>query len=266
MIWWKNATSLVISSTLFLASSMQAAADPSFSSTNYKVVESEVGSAGSLNGSSTNFQFDPSVSDGGSTLGESAGGKAASTNFQSNAGFNTSGQPGLTAIVSTSSVNFGVLTSGTSSTATASFSVINYTSYGYVVTISGTPPTYMSHPLTALVTDTAPNGSTEQFGINLRANTSPASFGTDPVQVPSGPPTFGYGVAGDGSLGGTTYGVDRPYTVPNNFRFGAGEVIASAPKSTGQTSYTISFQASISPTTPGGHYQSNLAIVVTGTY
>lgn len=230
------------------------------------MVETQVGGAGDFNSSSSSYRFQPGIGDGGSTLGEITVGDSASANYQSRAGFNTTGQPALTVVVNTGSVNLGTLTSGTSNTATATFSVINYTSYGYVVTMAGTAPANSGTPLTSLSTDTAPNSSVEQFGINLRANTSPATVGADPVQTPTGPPTFGYGEAGDTNSGGTTYGVNRPYTVANSYRYAPGEVIASAPKSSGQTDYTVSFMASISPTTRGGHYSSNMEIIVTGTY
>lgn len=236
--------------------------DPTSSSNSYQVIEGEVGGNGQFNSSSTSYTLNPNVDDGGSSLGESAVGNSASNNYSSGAGFDTTAQPGLTLVVNTGLVDLGVLSTITASTGTATFSVKNYTSYGYVVQVIGATPTHSGHPLAALTTDTASAAGTEQFGINLRTNTSPTTVGADPVQVPSS--TFSYGVAGDGVTG--TYGTTRPYTIPGNFRYNSGETIASAPKSSGETDYTMTLMANISTTTPGGNYTGPLTIVATGTY
>lgn len=238
-----------------------APADPSSNSTNYRVIESEVGGNGQFLSGSASYNINPNIDDGGSSLGEAAVGNSGSANYQINSGFNTTSQPGLTLIVNTSSVDLGVLSTSVASTVTATFDVLNYTSYGYVVSVIGATPVNSGHNLTALTTDTASAATTEQFGINTRANSSPA-IGADPVQLPDA--TFSFGVSGDGITG--TYGTTRPYTVPNKWRYNSGETIASAPKSSGATRYTVSFLANISSTTPGGKYTGGLSIVATGTY
>jgi hypothetical protein len=236
--------------------------DPTFSSSNYSVVESEAGASGYLDGLSSSYRLSPNIDDGGVTLGESAGGNSSSTNYQTNSGFSTSAQPTLTLVVDTAAVDLGILSTGAAHVGSATFHVMNYTSYGYVVQVIGPPPTYGARQLTALTTDTASAAGTEQFGINLRANTSPSSVGADPVQVPGS--NFSYGVAGDGITG--TYGTSRPYTIPNQYRYVSGEVVASSPKSTGQTDYTVSFMANIANTTPSGTYTGGMSIVATGTF
>jgi hypothetical protein len=236
--------------------------DPSSSSTSYRVVEGEIGGNGQFTSGSTSYNINPNVDDGGSSLGETTVGNSSSTSYQTNSGFTTTAQPGLTMVVNTGNVSLGTLSTVTANTATATFSVINYTSNGYMVQIIGTPPSNSGHALTALATDTASSNGTEQFGINLRANTSPVSVGADPVQTPSS--TFSYGVAGDGITG--TFGITRPYTIPNSYRYASGETIASAPKSSGQTDYTLSFMANKAALTPGGAYSGSMSIVATGTY
>ncbi len=235
--------------------------DPSSASTNYQIVEGEIGGNGQFNSASTNFTFNPSIDDGGSSLGETAVGNGASTNFQTNSGFNTTAQPSLTFIVNTVNVSLGTLSNALKSTATATFSVKNYTSYGYMVQIVGSPPTNSVHALTALAADTASSAGTEQFGINTVLNTV-AAVGADPVQVPGS--TFSYGAAGDGATG--AYGTTRPYTVSDKWRYVSGETIASAPKTSGETDYTMTFLANISGVTPGGAYSGNIVLVATGTY
>jgi hypothetical protein len=235
--------------------------DPSSASTSYRIVEGELGGNGQFNSASTNFTFNPSVDDGGSSLGETAVGNGKSTSFQTNSGFDTTAQPGLTFIVNTSTVALGILSTGTKTTGTATFSVLDYTSYGYVVQIVGTTPGYGGHNLTALTTDTASSAGTEQFGINTVRNTV-AALGADPVQVPSS--AFSFGVAGDGATG--TYGTTRPYTISDQWRYVSGDTVASGPKSSGETDFTMTFLANISGLTPSGGYVGSLSLVATGTY
>ena len=235
--------------------------DPSSSSPNFSVVEGEIGGNGQFISTSSNFNINPNIDDGGSSLGETAVGNSASTNFQTNSGFNTTAQPALTFVVNTASLNLGALSTSAKSTGIATFNVKNYTSYGYAVQIVGTTPTYGGHPLTALVTDTASVAGTEQFGVNAVLN-STSGVGANAVQVPGA--TFSYGVAGDGTTG--TYGTNRPYTVAEKWRYVSGETVASAPVSTGETDYTLTFMANISALTPGGAYTGNLSLVATGTY
>lgn len=230
-------------------------------SASYSLNESEVGAGGDFTGASSHYSYAPGVDDGGSSLGETAVGTSSSTNYSSGAGFNTTAQPGLTFIVNTATVNLGALSTSVKATGVATFSAINYTTYGYVITAIGTPPKNGSHALTPLTTDTASSVGTEQFGVNTVLNTS-AAVGANPAQVPSG--SFSYGVAGDGVTG--TYGTTRPYTISDKWRFNSGEVVASAPKSSGETDYTMTFLANMSTTTPGGKYTSTLELVATGTY
>ena len=226
--------------------------DPSFKSTNYSINESYIGPGGDSQGISTSYKAQ------GSTLGDTGVGNSGSTNFQTNSGYDTTNDPRLSFTVNTSSINLGTLSTTVATTATATFSVLNYTSYGYVVTMVGSTPSNAGHPLTALATDTASVNGTEQFGVNTVANTSPVSVGADPVQDISGTATFGFGRAGTGA--GTAY------AQTNKYRYGAGETIASAPKSSGITNYTMTLMTNISTLTPGGKYTGPMTLICTGTY
>lgn len=264
MKWWTQRLIVSLAIALLFGGAATGAllSDPSSSSSNFRLDESEVGGAGDFDSSSGSFRLQPSTDDGGSTLGETATGNATSGNFQSDAGFNTTGQPALGLAVSAGFIDLGALSTSVSSTATASFSVRNYTSYGYVVQVVGSSPTNAGHPLTPLTTDTTSQVGQEQFGINLRANSTP-NVGADPVPDTL-LPAYSFGVAGDGITG--VFGSTRPYTIPNKFRYASGETVASSPKSSGVTTFTLSFLANISSTTPGGKYTGNLDIVATGTY
>lgn len=218
------------------------------SSTNFRIDESFIGPGGSLESNSSSYSTAP----GQQAVGNSAGGNSSSTNYQTQGGAPSTDDPALTCTVNSSSINFGALSTSATATATATFSVLNYTAYGYVVQIVGNTPNSGAHNLTAMSSNGSSTTGTEQFGINLVANTSPSSFGADPVQVPSG--SFSFGTAATN------------YNTANSYRYVSGETIASAPKSSGQTNYTISYIVNVSTTTAGGSYSGNQTLVCTGTY
>lgn len=219
-------------------------------STNYQFSEPTVG-AGSLNQSSSASYI------GQSGLGDLGVGNSASSNFQIDAGSKTSPDPTLSVAVTSTLADFGNFSASAPSTATASFTVINYSSYGYAVQLTGSTPTYNGHSLDAMNTVAPSQTGVEQFGINLVANTSPVNFGSNPNNG-----QFGFGVIGNGPAS-LDY---ADYSTPNQFRYSSGDTIASAPKSSGQTIYTLSFLANVAGVTPGGTYVSNQLLIVTGTY
>ncbi len=209
------------------------------SSTNYRIQEDFIGAGGLINESSTNYQANESIGDIGV-------GNSTSTNYQTNSGYTTTSDPALTFIVNTSSINFGALSTSATATGAATFSVINYTSYGYVVTTIGTPPRTGSYTLAGMNPAAASQTGTEQYGINLKANSSPMTLGADP--------SGGFGVAASG------------YSTANNYKYVDGDTIASAPKSSGQTNFTISYIVNASNTTAGGSYTGTQELICTGTY
>jgi hypothetical protein len=217
-------------------------------SPNYQIDESFIGPGGTLESGSTNYLTAP----GGQSIGNSGGaGDSGSTNYQAQSGATTTSDPSLACITNTSSVNFGALSTSVVATATATFSVLNYTSYGYVVQTVGTAPSSGGHTLANMSSNAASNPGTEQFGINLVDNTSP-NIGANPAQIPSS--SFSYGEAATN------------YNTADSFRYVQGETIALAPKTSGQTDYTISYITNISTTTPGGSYTGSQALVCIGTY
>ena len=211
-------------------------------SNNYRFSETSVGGTGVMNTQSTSFQ----------TLG-SAGvlgiGNSVGTGFQAFAGTVTTGDPALSFAITDSTADFTPFSAAAASTATTTFEIINYTSYGYVVQIQGNPPTKGASVIDAMGATGPSQVGTEQFGINLVANTSPVSVGSNPDQG-----LFGFGVAANN------------YNTPNNYRFVDGETIASAPKSSGRTVYTISYLVNVNALTPGGQYSANQTLIVIGTY
>lgn len=231
-----------LTAVLVIAGSMPALG---IKSPNYTIDEDFVGGGGVVDSSSSNYSARDSA-------GASAAGNSKSGNYTSQSGATTTGDPMLEFTVSSSNVALGSLMTSLTRTGTTSFSVRNYTSHGYVVQAIGTPPSNGSHALANMATATAPTPGVEQFGINLVANTVPVAFGANPLQVPSA--DFSSGEAASG------------YNTPNTYRYNSGDVIASAPESSGRTDYTISYVANSSNATPGGSYTGTQVLVCTGTY
>ena len=215
-------------------------------STNYRFDETSIGVSSLLESSSANYRAT-------SGAGDTGIGRSGSTNFQSESGSDTTPDPNLTFTMNSTSANFGTFSPSAASTSTTTFSVTNYTSFGYVVQIAGTPPSYANNPIDAMGANAVSQPGVEQFGINLVANTSPTSFGANPNNG-TAPNNFGFG------------GAAPNYAIPNQFRYVPGETIAQAPKSSGKTDYTISYLVNVTSLTPGGTYGTDQTLIVTGTY
>ncbi len=216
------------------------AADPA--SASYRLDESGIGNGNMLQASSTSYRAYDNAGDIGIGFSQSSGYRVLS-------GALTGHDPTLAFSVNTSTANFGLFTPAQASTATATFSVKNYTSYGYVVQIEGDPPTNDGYSLKNMdVTGPSQNG-VEQFGVNLVANTAPVSFGANPDNG-----SFGFG------------SVLPDYATANSYRYINGEIIAKADKESGETLYTISYLINVAALTPGGTYRTSQTLIVTGTY
>ena len=212
------------------------------SSNNFKFDESTLGSGGLIQSGSANYRSD-------SVLGDLAIGNSASTSYQVEAGNITNAYPGLSFAILNANAALGSFSATSSSTATASFAITNYTSYGYVVQLTGTPPSNGASSITPLASQTAPSVGSKQFGVNLVANTSPSSIGANPLH-------------GLFAIGSAT----ANYGTPNQYRYVSGETIASAPASSGQTTYTMTYMVNVDALTVGGQYSANQTLIVTGTY
>lgn len=204
--------------------------------------ESSVGSDSTLDSSSNNYQVM-------NATGDLVVGDSSSSNYNISAGSVTTNDPTLSFIINSGAASFGSFSTANPTVTTTNFSVINYTSWGYVVQIVGEPPTDGAHTIAAMDETESSIAGTEQFGINLVANTTPSNFGANPNNG-----NFGFGVAATN------------YNISDKFRYVSGETIAMAPKSSGKTDYTISYLVNVNSLTPGGQYTSDQTIIVTGTY
>lgn len=231
--------------TIVILISWQSALATTPSSPNYQIKEGVLGGSGSITSSSNSYKSQGEA--GAPAVGGQypAGGNSSSPNYQTNGGSVTTSDPALSFTVNgTTTINFGSLSTSATATATSTFNVIDYTSYGYIVQVVGTPPQSGGHALSAMSGSGSSLG-TEQFGINLKANATP-SIGADPT-----------GGAG-GAFGS--------YNTADSFKYASGDTIASAPKSSAQTNYTVSYIANAAATTPGGAYTGTLTFICTGTY
>ena len=218
------------------------------SSSNYQVNEVFFGAGGELNACGTAYCAKQSA-------GEIAAGNTASNAFRAQAGFNTNREPYLAFSVAGGPTDLGYLSQFGTATTTATFAVKTYLASGYVVQLGSDPPANTApgaYQLTPLTSPTGSSVGTEQFGINLVANTSPTTFGAPPVQVPDN--TFSFGTVSTG------------YDTPDVYQYNKGDTIASSNRSTGETDYTISFIYNISDLTPDGEYIYNGTLVATSTF
>ncbi len=216
------------------------------SSNNYQVNEVFFGSGGELNACSTSYCSKQSA-------GELAVGNTASANYQAQAGFNTDRTPYIEFTVSNTNVNLGTLNASSTKTATATFAVKAYLAHGYNVVNASDPPSNNSYVMQTLATPTASSVGSEQFGINLVANTVPLIPGSaDPSFSPDN--TFSFGqVAPD-------------YSTTNIFKYVKNDTVAFSTASTSYTTYTVSYLFNVSSVTPGGTYILRHVLVATGTY
>ncbi len=216
------------------------------SSNNFQVNEVFFGSGGELNACSTTYCSKQSA-------GELAVGNTASTNYQAQAGFNTDRTPYIEFTVSNTDVNLGTLNANSTKTATATFTVKAYLAHGYSVVNASDPPSNNSYTMQTLAVPTASAVGTEQFGINLVANTIPSiPTSADPTYSPDN--TFSFGQ------------VSPDYSTTNLFKYAKDDTVAFSTASTSYTTYTVSYLFNVSSVTPGGTYLLRHVLVATGTY
>ena len=232
---------VVIALGVILAGMSVAQVSAQMSSGSYQVNEAQFGSGSSVEQCSGSYCSNAS-------LGDLTNGSCSSTNYAAQFGFNTTDMPLLEVSVNQSASDMGVISTTGTGKVSSLVTVRSYLSNGYIMQITGRTPNQGTRFINPMGTADDSLPGTEQFGINLTANTTPA-IGADPVQVPSG--EFSYGV------------VNPYYATANKFKYVEGDVVASSATSSGQTNYTISMIMNISNNTPGGQYAGKYSAVVT---
>lgn len=152
----------------------------------------------------------------------------------------------LTFTLAAATVALGTLTTSTTGTGTSTMSVSTNATTGYVTSVAGVTLTSGANTIAALATPTASSQGTSQFGINLKANTTP-SVGAEVTGTGSGTAATGYNTA-------------------DSFKFVTGDTVASASAATNSNTFTVSYIANIAAAQAAGAYSTILTYTTTATF
>lgn len=236
---WRYARLAALSLMLVVAGGSAAWAQSS-SSSNYMITETQLGGGGSnLESCSGQYCAKTTIGNGTSNPASSPG----SIQFSPP----ESDEPRLEVIVEPGQSNLGILSAEQTATKTTIVKINNYLVGGYTLQIFGDPPKFAGHTIAAMSTKAGSVAGSEQFGINLAANTTP-NVGAAPQQVPSDTEEFGQ--------------VEDDYDDANFFKYISGAVVARSNAESGRTDFTISFIFNISNATPAGNYNGEYQAVV----
>lgn len=235
---------LVVALALVLSLGFVGTAAAVTSSDHYMVTETQFGSGSSVHDCSTNYCAKTSA-------GDTTVGNASSDNYSAQFGSNTTDTPLLEVIATGGNQDVGILDSTQTGTTLSTVKVRSYLSNGYVMQVTGSPPSQGSHSLTPIwPTPSTSHQGAEQFGINLVANNDP-HIGANPVQAVEG---SGTGVVTDN------------YITPDLFAYQEGDTVAESSSSSSEMTYTISMILNVSNVTPSGHYSGTFSAVVVPLY
>ncbi len=192
-------------------------------------------------------------------LGETTVGNTQGGLFQAWAGFNTFRTPSLTFVVNSGNINIGKLTPTSTGTATTLFAVQTYLASGYSIMTDSSPPQNGGYTMQTPISAVSSTQGSEQFGINLVANTVPAA-----LSGVSANPTC----ATTGFCNMSTVTVNSNYDQQNKYYYPSSGVdtLVNVSSSNSLINYTVSYIYNISVTTPGGTYNFNQVLVATSTF
>lgn len=143
-------------------------------------------------------------------------------------------------------VDFGDFSTSRTVTGQTQVLVATNAEFGYTIRTLGTTLTSGINTIPALATQDVSRTGVGQFGMNVRANSTPP-VGNDP----QGP--------GSGSAA-------AQYNTPNYYKFVPGDVIISWPTTDSYRQYTITYIVNISSTQPPGIYVSTLQYVALASF
>lgn len=234
-------------------------------SSNYKVNEVIFGTGGQDYCPKLSGETSPGAYCALVTAGELTIGNTKSSQFEAYGGFNTERNPFIEIDMLQPFVDLSVVKETKTGYGTAQLQVKAYLAHGYVLQIYGATPTNSGHAIPAMGAAAVPTMGTEQFGMNLAANSMvveqsgpTVAFGSGAQQDIDG--TFSYGEVSDGTGG-------RPvYNLANNFKYTSGDTIAFSTSSSSYTLYTLSYVMNVSGVTPGGLYTTAQTVVATATF
>lgn len=148
--------------------------------------------------------------------------------------------------VSGNSIDFGDFDPLATRSGTSVMQAQTNAASGYTITVNGTTLASGSNTIPALTSQAGSVVGTSQFGLNLRANTTPA-VGADP----SG--------AGSGAANGN-------YGTPNQYRFNTADAVAGAAAPTNANTYTASYIVNIGGAQAAGVYTATMTYICTASF
>lgn len=143
-------------------------------------------------------------------------------------------------------VALGSLSASTTGTGTSKMDAATNADSGYAITYAGNTLTSGGNTITAISPAAASAQGSEQFGLNLKDNTTP---------------NVGAEVSGSGSGAST-----GDYDTADTFKFLTGESVAAAAGPTLSNTFTVSYIANITATTEAGSYESVINWIATATF
>jgi len=118
---------------------------------------------------------------------------------------------------------------------------------GFAITINGAPPSAGTNYINPLTTPTESIQGVNQFGINLVANDTP-----------------GVGIEPEGTWANAVASPD--YSIPNQFKYVAGDVIAYSPNVSLMKKFTVSYVVNSSQFLRAGVYTTTINYIASGRF
>lgn len=143
-------------------------------------------------------------------------------------------------------IDFGELSPTRTSTGQTKLLVATNADYGYSIQVTGTTLTSGINVIPPMTSQDISRPGTSQFGMNLRANSTPSS-GQDPIGMGRGAPT-------------------SDYNVPNRFKFLSGETVAGYNDPDYFETYTVNYIVNVASSQPPGIYVSTLTYIALATF
>lgn len=226
---------------LFVAISPEAVKAVTTKSPNFEASETEFGAGAALNTCSGSYCARATI--GGMS------GNSSSANFTADfSPLTPESEPMLEVMVERGESNLGDLAVDRTATRTMIFHVRSFQAGGYTLQINGTPPQYEGYMLATPANATESVQGSEQFALNVVANTTPA-VGANPAFMPAEEVIDNI--------------VQPKYAAANRFAYTDGDTVARTASESSQIRYTISMIVNVSGNTPAGHYSGDFSAVVT---
>lgn len=143
--------------------------------------------------------------------------------------------------------DMGTLDSGSTLTAQSQMGVGTNATGGFAITANGTSMSAATNVIDSPSSPTESQPGTNQFGINVVANSDPA-VGSDPEG------TWANAIASPN------------YSIPNKFMYVPGDVVAYSPNVSLMKKFTVSYILNASPSLRAGVYTSTMTFIASGRF